>query len=115
MFVIIETYFLYVITNVTNMCTDLMTNLMSEMESSGMESKASYFTEDNFNEMLSEPECSNNSSSPTVNDDDINFNEIARYGIIDIIGDDSDGRKVIVVYACKLPPTDMINHDKFLE
>ena len=96
------------------MCADLMSNLMDEMESSGMGSNASDFTEDNFDEMLSEPESFNNFSYPAVSDD-INFNEIARYGIIDIKGDDSDGRKVIVVYACKLPPTDRLNHNTFLE
>ncbi|KAL1516974.1 hypothetical protein ABEB36_000799 [Hypothenemus hampei] len=42
------------------------------------------------------------------------FNEIAKYNIVDVKGDDSIGRKVIVVYASRLPPVKEIDHGLFL-
>ncbi|XP_047484858.1 rho GTPase-activating protein 8-like isoform X2 [Penaeus chinensis] len=47
--------------------------------------------------------------------DDNDFTDIARHGIVDIIGDDTYGRKVIVVSACKLPSNKYFNHEKFLK
>ncbi|CAL4063789.1 unnamed protein product, partial [Meganyctiphanes norvegica] len=49
----------------------------------------------------------------TFTDED-DFSDIARHNIVDIIGDDTYGRKVIVVSACKLPGNKVFNHDKFL-
>ena len=46
--------------------------------------------------------------------DDNDFSDIANQGVVDIIGDDSCGRKVIVVSACRLPSNKVFNHDKFL-
>lgn len=36
--------------------------------------------------------------------DEEDYTDIARLGIVEVVGDDSAGRKVIVVSACKLPP-----------
>ncbi|XP_045596960.1 rho GTPase-activating protein 1 isoform X3 [Procambarus clarkii] len=47
--------------------------------------------------------------------DDNDFTDIARHGIVDIVGDDTCGRKVIVVSACKLPSNKVFNHEKFLK
>ncbi|XP_069935781.1 rho GTPase-activating protein 8 isoform X1 [Cherax quadricarinatus] len=47
--------------------------------------------------------------------DDNDFTDIARHGIVDIVGDDTYGRKVIVVSACKLPSNKVFNHEKFLK
>lgn len=44
----------------------------------------------------------------------IDFSDIAKYGIVEIAGDDSYGRKVIVISACKLPSNKILNHNKFL-
>ncbi|KAF2355569.1 Rho GTPase-activating protein domain [Trinorchestia longiramus] len=42
------------------------------------------------------------------------FSDIAKHGIVDIVGDDPYGRKVVVVSACKLPSNKTFNHNKFL-
>ncbi|XP_014218893.1 rho GTPase-activating protein 1 isoform X2 [Copidosoma floridanum] len=48
--------------------------------------------------------------------DEEDYNDIARLGIVEVVGDDSAGRKVIVVSACKLPPVgkEAFNHAKLL-
>lgn len=94
------------------------------MESNGaMGSPISDFTEDNFEEELAEPCLEENfdsltfcsTSYPVVGDaPPEKFAEIAKYGIVDVKGDDSVGRKVIVVYACKLPPVKEIDHGLLL-
>ncbi|KAJ8962980.1 hypothetical protein NQ317_009027 [Molorchus minor] len=91
------------------------------VESNSMGSPISDFTEDNFEEELAEA-CEENfdslfcsTSYPEVGDTPPEkFVEIARHGIVDVKGDDSDGRKVIVVYACKLPPIKEIDHPLLL-
>ncbi|XP_067945590.1 rho GTPase-activating protein 8-like isoform X2 [Watersipora subatra] len=42
------------------------------------------------------------------------FHDIAKYGVIELAGDDACGRKVVVFSACKLPPHDIIDHKKLL-
>ncbi|CAG9761830.1 unnamed protein product [Ceutorhynchus assimilis] len=42
------------------------------------------------------------------------FSEIAKYNIVDVKGDDAVGRKVIVLYASRLPPAKEIDHGLFL-
>ncbi|KAA0190668.1 hypothetical protein HAZT_HAZT001831 [Hyalella azteca] len=49
--------------------------------------------------------------SPPVPQD---FSDIAKHGIVDIVGDDPYGRKVVVVSACKLPSNKTFDHAKFL-
>lgn len=42
------------------------------------------------------------------------FADIAKHGVVEVAGDDNYGRKVIVVSACKLPSTANFKHDRFL-
>ncbi|KAJ8915778.1 hypothetical protein NQ315_004590 [Exocentrus adspersus] len=91
------------------------------IESNRMSSPVCEFTEDNFEEELAEA-CEENfdslfcsTSYPEVGDTPPEkFADIAKYGIVDVKGDDSDGRKMIVVYACKLPPVKEIDHTLLL-
>ncbi|XP_018573540.1 rho GTPase-activating protein 8 [Anoplophora glabripennis] len=91
------------------------------IESNRMSSPVCEFTEDNFEEELAEA-CEENfdslfcsTSYPEVGDTSPEkFADISKYGIVDVKGDDSDGRKIIVVYACKLPPVKEIDHTLFL-
>ena len=49
--------------------------------------------------------------------DEEDYSDIAPLGIVEVVGDDSAGRKVIVVSACKLPPVNRegaFNHAKLL-
>ncbi|XP_060521020.1 rho GTPase-activating protein 8 isoform X2 [Cylas formicarius] len=93
-----------------------------QIESNGMGSPVSDFTEDNFEEELAEAIDENFdslmflSSYPAVGEatGPEQYSEIAKYGIVDVKGDDSVGRKIIVVYACKLPPIKQIDHTLFL-
>ncbi|PNF26991.1 Rho GTPase-activating protein 1 [Cryptotermes secundus] len=66
-------------------------------------------------------------SYPFVDDEmEEDFSEVAKYGIVEVVGDDTYGRKVIVVSACKLPGNKVLDHalllrylmytlDKFVE
>lgn len=80
------------------------------------------FTDDNFEEELADA-CEENLDSfayspsyPEVGDSSTNkFCEVDRYKIVDVKGDDSAGRKIIVVYACRLPPIAKIDHALFLK
>lgn len=96
---------------------------MIQVESNSMGSPISDFTDDNFEEELAEA-CEENldslmfcsTSYPEVGDTaPEKFSEISRYGIVDVKGDDSDGRKIIVVYACKLPQIKEIDHTLLLK
>ncbi|CAN8022947.1 unnamed protein product [Ixodes persulcatus] len=42
------------------------------------------------------------------------FDDIHRYGIVEIAGDDAYGRNVIVISACRLPSNKELDHAKFL-
>lgn len=92
---------------------------MPDMGSNGMGSPVSDFTDENFEEELAEA-CEEGLDSliymsyPEVDDTGDKFLDIAKYGIVDVKGDDSLGRKVIVVYACKLPLVKEIDHSRFL-
>ena len=43
------------------------------------------------------------------------FESIAQLGIVDVIGDDNFGRKIIVLYAFRLPQNKDLLHSKLLE
>lgn len=97
--------------------------LIQEIESNGMESPVSDFTDDNFEEQLSHaPQIcagidSLSLSYPAVDDDSDpcgTFEDIANLGIVDVVGDDTVGRRCIVVYACKLPSNKELDHTRFL-
>ncbi len=42
------------------------------------------------------------------------FSDVAKFGIVDVVGDDTYGRKVIVVSACRLPSNKVLDHNRFL-
>uniref|UniRef100_A0A5K3EVY3 Rho-GAP domain-containing protein n=1 Tax=Mesocestoides corti TaxID=53468 RepID=A0A5K3EVY3_MESCO len=46
---------------------------------------------------------------------DADFRDISRLGILQVGGNDLDGRKVIAFFACRLPPSDLIDHDRLLQ
>jgi len=43
-----------------------------------------------------------------------NFSDIASRGIIEVVGDDAAGNKIIVISACRFPCNKSFDHDKFL-
>ena len=43
------------------------------------------------------------------------YPDIARWRIFEVAGDDNSGRKVVTLSACRLPPSDKIDHRRFLE
>ena len=49
-------------------------------------------------------------SGETVDD----YRDIAEHGIVEVVGDDKSGRKIIVVSACKLPPNKNFDNQHFL-
>ncbi|PSN35754.1 Rho GTPase-activating protein 8 [Blattella germanica] len=54
-------------------------------------------------------------SYPFVDDEtEEDFSEVAKYGIVEVVGDDTYGRKVIVVSACKLPGNKELDHSLLL-
>ncbi|PAA53546.1 hypothetical protein BOX15_Mlig005901g2 [Macrostomum lignano] len=46
---------------------------------------------------------------------DTEFKEISRLGIIQVVGDDRLGRKVIIFSACRLPPAENLDHQRLLK
>ena len=42
------------------------------------------------------------------------FLDVAKYGIVDVVGDDAYGRKVIVVSACRIPNNKVLDQNRFL-
>ena len=76
--------------------------------------------EENFEKELGgeiEEESQQNKNSATVaaSMPAPDFSDIARHGVVDIVGDDPYGRKVVVVSACKMPDNKTFNHNRFLE
>lgn len=63
---------------------------------------------DGFNEANGHNECQDE------NEED-DYKDIAEHGIVEVAGDDTLGRKVISVYACRLPPISSINHQRLLK
>ncbi|XP_034941471.1 rho GTPase-activating protein 1 [Chelonus insularis] len=76
--------------------------------------------EENFEEALVDAPVIENAEDLAALDgelaDEEDYNDIARLGIVEVVGDDSAGRKVIVVSACKLPAVgkEVFNHAKLL-
>lgn len=111
--------------NIALSCQSWLCNLFSsvdliqEIESNSVGSPVSDFTDENFEELVEYEDnmdsmfCSN--SYPAVDDPASGrYTEIARHGIVDCKGDDPLGRKIIVVYAHKLPPVKQIDHGQLL-
>lgn len=55
----------------------------------------------------------NRSSNPDASCSD--FGDIAKYGIVDVSCDDAYGRKVITIYAYRLPANNLIDHNLLLK
>ncbi|CAL8104989.1 unnamed protein product [Orchesella dallaii] len=72
--------------------------------------------EENFEEELAAapfiPEPESITTTPLQDEED--FGDIAQHGILEVVGDDAYGRKIIVVAACKLPSDKSFNHQRFL-
>lgn len=69
--------------------------------------------EENFEEVLGSPSLladATDISSPSLDD----FADVAKYGIVDVVGDDTYGRKVIVVSACQLPSNKELDPNRLL-
>lgn len=84
-----------------------------------MESPVSDGTiEENFEEELVNAPISayNSISSPNSYDDDEDedFSDVSQYGIVEVVGDDTYGRKIITVTASKLPNSSQLDHQKLL-
>ncbi|CAH0382781.1 unnamed protein product [Bemisia tabaci] len=47
-------------------------------------------------------------------EDEDDFSDVSRYGIVDVVGDDTVGRRIIVVSACKLPNNKELDHGRLL-
>ncbi|XP_017774968.1 PREDICTED: rho GTPase-activating protein 1-like isoform X1 [Nicrophorus vespilloides] len=94
-------------------------DLLQEMDPDEIASPVSEFIDDNFEAELADNTDINFqsmlSSYPEVGEAVEKFMMIDKCGIVDVKGDDSVGRKIIVVYACKLPQVNKIDHQKFLE
>lgn len=43
------------------------------------------------------------------------FSDIAKFGIVEVAGDDYFGRKIITIYACKLPPNKALDFNRLLK
>ncbi|KAJ8868027.1 hypothetical protein PR048_031836 [Dryococelus australis] len=51
---------------------------------------------------------------PDYEESDDDYQDVAKYDIVDVVGDDTYGRKVIVVSACKLPNNKELDHGLLL-
>uniref|UniRef100_A0A1B6HD14 Rho-GAP domain-containing protein n=2 Tax=Homalodisca liturata TaxID=320908 RepID=A0A1B6HD14_9HEMI len=74
--------------------------------------------EDNFEaELLNAPTRAFDSLSyPFVDEDEDeeDFSDVSTYGIVEVVGDDTAGRRVIVVSACRLPGNKELDHQRLL-
>ncbi|ELU18753.1 hypothetical protein CAPTEDRAFT_229318 [Capitella teleta] len=68
------------------------------------------FIDEDFEEELGSP-----SQEDVSRDPESEFRDIAKYGIVQVAGDDAFGRKVIVFSSCRLPPRDEIDHQRLLK
>lgn len=78
--------------------------------------------EENFEEALREQYSSLPPLDPALDltlhggplDIDENFDDIAEHGIVGVAGDDMFARKIITIYACRLPSNKTFNYAKLL-
>lgn len=49
-----------------------------------------------------------------LQEEEDDFSDVSRYGIVEVVGDDTCGRKIIVVSACKLPANKELDHQRLL-
>ncbi|XP_059141851.1 rho GTPase-activating protein 8-like isoform X4 [Physella acuta] len=53
--------------------------------------------------------------TPSDEESNSEFNDVEKFGILEVAGDDLYGRKVIVISACKLPSNKALDHGRFLQ
>ncbi|BES98308.1 gtpase-activating protein [Nesidiocoris tenuis] len=71
--------------------------------------------EENFEEeLVNAPTGYDSLTYPLEDEEDEDFSDVATYGIVEVVGDDTAGRRIIVVSACKLPPNKEIDHQRLL-
>lgn len=78
--------------------------------------------EENFEEALREQYTSLPPLDPALDlalypadgECDENFDDITKHGIVGVAGDDKFARKIITIYACRLPSNKSFNYAKFL-
>jgi Rho GTPase-activating protein 1 len=56
--------------------------------------------------------CASSAGSELTAED---LQTFARHGLIEMAGDDMFGRKIITIYACRLPAANAIDHQKLLK
>lgn len=47
-------------------------------------------------------------------EEDEDFSDVSQYGIVEVVGDDTFGRKIITVTASKLPNSNQVDHQRLL-
>ena len=47
-------------------------------------------------------------------EDKEDFADLAKHGIVDVVGDDKGGRKIVVISACRFPSNKIFNNQRFL-
>nr|XP_032805128.1 rho GTPase-activating protein 8-like [Petromyzon marinus]XP_032805129.1 rho GTPase-activating protein 8-like [Petromyzon marinus] len=57
----------------------------------------------------------NGSSKKSHVDINDSYYDVARHGILEVAGDDSYGRRVVVFSCCRMPPCHQLNHHKLLQ
>lgn len=71
--------------------------------------------EENFEEELVDAPTGYDSLTYPFGDDDyFDFSDVSKHGIVEVFGDDTAGRRIIVVSACKLPQNKELDHSKLL-
>jgi len=88
---------------------------VGEIDDCFMESPVSDGTiEENFEEALGSASMISEAAEVTEESIEDDFADVAKHGIVDVVGDDTYGRKVIVVSACRLPSNKVLDHNRFL-
>lgn len=69
--------------------------------------------EENFEEELVNAPTGYDSLTYQFGDDD-DYSDVSKFGIVEVFGEDTAGRRIIVVSACKLPPNKQLDHHQLL-
>ncbi len=72
------------------------------------------FEEELVNAPISGPYSIINPENAFNDDEDEDFSDVSQYGIVEVVGDDTCGRKIITVTACKLPNNSQLDHQRLL-
>ncbi|XP_007903020.2 rho GTPase-activating protein 1 [Callorhinchus milii] len=100
-----------------DLLTDLQDDPMSDPSGALGQLKLSPLDEKNWPEdSIVEPVQRDGAPPPDVPPSDIDtFSHIAKHQIVEVAGDDNYGRKVIIISACRLPPSHQLNHAALLQ